>query len=103
MEPIPFHREDLIREVRRLTKGEDGNPNAPCLGQEDVFFPKTGGVSRRLTQTAKEVCQECPAIIPCGEWAIINRVTTGVWGGMSATDREQYLWLDHYKAQRRSA
>jgi WhiB family redox-sensing transcriptional regulator len=31
---------------------------------------------------AKQICRACPVIRECGRWALDNRITDGVWGGM---------------------
>jgi len=40
---------------------------------------------------AKLLCNECPIMVLCGEYAITAKEPTGVWGGMSTADREKLL------------
>lgn len=38
--------------------------------------------------TVKRVCAACPVVDACLQWAIENRERFGVWGGLSATERD---------------
>ncbi len=52
-----------------------------------VFFPSDGiGV-----QAAQRICSECPVKTPCLEYALVNRVDHGVWGGTSERERRRIL------------
>lgn len=62
----------------------DWADEAECRGYpSDVFFPERGGSDA----LAKLICEMCPVIEECGEYAIVNVVDFGVWGGMSARQR----------------
>ncbi len=56
-----------------------------CRTHPDVdFFPTDGaGVA-----VAKRVCMECPVRAICLEYAVVEGITHGVWGG--ASDRERH-------------
>jgi len=52
-----------------------------------VFFPSDGiGV-----QNAQKTCSECPVKEPCLEYALVNHVDHGVWGGTSERERRRIL------------
>lgn len=52
-----------------------------------TFFPSDGaGV-----ETARRICEECPVRITCLEFALVNRVDHGVWGGASERERRRIL------------
>jgi WhiB family redox-sensing transcriptional regulator len=52
-----------------------------------VFFPSDGiGV-----QAAQRVCAECVVKNPCLEYALVNRIDEGVWGGASERHRKRLL------------
>ncbi len=52
-----------------------------------VFFPSDGiGV-----QNAQKTCSECPVKDPCLEYALVNQVDHGVWGGTSERERRRIL------------
>jgi len=62
--------------------------DANCVGQAsadyDPFFPVK---SERITVGARRVCSACPVIGECLEYALATK-PDGVWGGMSAKERE---------------
>lgn len=50
----------------------------------ELFFP----LSEAESQTAREVCQSCPVVSECLEWALSqSNIEYGVWGG--TTERER--------------
>jgi WhiB family redox-sensing transcriptional regulator len=52
-----------------------------------VFFPCDGvGV-----QVAQRICAECPVKAPCLEYALVNKIHEGVWGGASERQRRRLL------------
>ncbi len=53
----------------------------------ELHFPAKGDSNR----PAKLVCQGCPVIAECADYALDNAVSDGVWGGLSTRDRERLL------------
>ncbi len=52
-----------------------------------VFFPSDGlGV-----QAAQKVCEGCPVTQACLDYALVNRIDHGVWGGCSERERRRIL------------
>jgi len=52
-----------------------------------AFFPSDGvGV-----EVAKRICATCPVNEPCLEYALVNRIDHGVWGGTSERQRRRIL------------
>lgn len=52
-----------------------------------VFFPSDGlGV-----QAAQRICADCPVADTCLEYALVNRIDHGVWGGRSERERRRIL------------
>ena len=52
-----------------------------------VFFPSDGlGV-----QEAQKICATCPVATQCLEYALVNRIDHGVWGGCSERERRRIL------------
>jgi WhiB family redox-sensing transcriptional regulator len=50
-----------------------------------VFFPNDGvGV-----EIARRICADCPVKAPCLEYALLNRIDHGVWGGSSERERRR--------------
>jgi WhiB family redox-sensing transcriptional regulator len=37
---------------------------------------------------AKEVCGRCPLMNQCAEYGLISNQTFGIWGGLTAQERE---------------
>lgn len=59
-----------------------------CAHREpSTFFPSDGvGV-----EIAKRICQDCPVISQCLEYAIEHRIDHGVWGGTSERERRRII------------
>jgi WhiB family redox-sensing transcriptional regulator len=57
---------------------------AACRGTDlDVFFPERG----ETAAPARLVCAACPVCQPCLEYALSNRITHGIWGGLTERER----------------
>ena len=57
---------------------------AACRGTGlEVFFPSRG----ESAAPARQVCAACPVRQPCLDYAITNRITHGVWGGLTERER----------------
>jgi WhiB family redox-sensing transcriptional regulator len=51
----------------------------------EIFFPRNGtGVI-----TTQKICEGCPVINECLEYALENHVDHGVWGGKSERERRR--------------
>jgi len=65
---------------------------AACRGADlGVFFPGRG----ESAGPARQVCAACPVRQPCLDYAITNRITHGVWGGLTERERRalQSRWV----------
>jgi WhiB family redox-sensing transcriptional regulator len=62
--------------------------HARCRGIDPAeFFPSDGtGV-----ETAQRVCAACSVTSECLEYALLNRIEHGVWGGASERERRRIL------------
>ena len=57
---------------------------AACRGTElEVFFPERG----ETAGPARQVCARCPVRQACLDYAISNRITHGIWGGLTERER----------------
>jgi WhiB family redox-sensing transcriptional regulator len=57
---------------------------AACRGADlDLFFPGRG----ESAEPARGVCAACPVRQPCLDYALTNRITHGVWGGLTERER----------------
>ena len=61
---------------------------AKCRGvKPSEFFPSDGiGV-----ELAQHICDGCPVRAECLEYALVNRIEHGVWGGASERERRRIL------------
>jgi WhiB family redox-sensing transcriptional regulator len=72
---------------------------AACCGSDlDVFFPERG----ESAGPARQVCAACPVREPCLEYALSNRITHGVWGGLTERERRplQTCWVQDARRDR---
>ncbi|MEU7010398.1 WhiB family transcriptional regulator [Streptomyces sp. NPDC046332] len=51
----------------------------------DAFYPEPGGSPRE----AKLVCRACEVSTECLAWALENDQQFGIWGGLTARERQQ--------------
>src|SRR3712207_4647606 len=67
----------------------DWRHRALCRDEDpELFFPiGTTGPAIVQIEQAKAVCQRCPAMQPCLDWALSSGQDSGVWGGLSEDDR----------------
>lgn len=64
----------------------DWRQKAECLDADpEVFFPEAG--SNGLA--AKRICARCEVKQECLDYAMVNRIDDGVWGGTAAVERER--------------
>ena len=57
---------------------------AACRGIDlEVFFPGRG----ETAGPARQVCAACPVRQPCLDYGISNRITHGIWGGLTERER----------------
>jgi WhiB family redox-sensing transcriptional regulator len=88
-----------MAEPRRLPVPREGDWDwqlkAACRGQDTANFyhpENERGPSRvRREMRAKAVCASCPVVESCLRWALAAREPYGVWGGLSAEERERVL------------
>lgn len=64
--------------------------DANCLtvGVE-VFFPDQG-VAHEIRR-AKQVCDACPVVQDCLEYALRERIGDGIFGGLVASERRSFM------------
>jgi len=65
---------------------------AACHGTDlDLFYPERG----QSAGPARQVCARCPVRQPYLEYALSNRITSGIWGGQTERERRplQSEWV----------
>ena len=85
-----------VRHLRAPRQGDwDWQTRAACRGTDTANFyhpENERGPSRTKSEIrAKAVCSGCPVIVNCLRWALAAHEPYGVWGGMSAEEREAVL------------
>ena len=64
--------------------------NVPFGGEETYIFPATdGGPHAAGERVAKALCARCDAVRHCRDYAIPIENLSGVWGAMTAAERER--------------
>lgn len=54
-----------------------------------VFFVTDGKRDQRQVAAAKAWCEACPVRLPCAEYAMANPKLSGVWGGLTESQRQR--------------
>jgi WhiB family redox-sensing transcriptional regulator len=66
-----------------------------CLTADpELFFhpDQERGPARAAREAeAKKVCDRCPVIEQCAQWALATRQSYGVWGGLTEDERASLL------------
>lgn len=79
---------DLMNELKLVDSDARWMDKASCLGLDaNLFFPLQGRAD--CVKEAKKVCAACPARNKCLEWANINQIAYGVWGGLTVSERKK--------------
>jgi WhiB family redox-sensing transcriptional regulator len=67
----------------------DWRHRALCRDEDpELFFPiGTAGPAVVQIDQAKAVCQRCPVVQSCLDWALSSGQDSGVWGGLSEDER----------------
>jgi len=75
-----------------LPRNPDWRDQADCRRpgtDPEWWFPKgTTGPYVGQADEAKAFCRECPVALTCARWAITQRVTSGIYGGL--TEKQRY-------------
>lgn len=50
----------------------------------EIFFP----LPSQSDRLAIEICHKCPVMEECGEWATVNAISDGIWGGLTPGQRK---------------
>jgi WhiB family redox-sensing transcriptional regulator len=66
---------------------------AACLGTDpELFFPVSEfGPSSDQIRQAKQICHGCPVQWTCLTWSLQNRMSDGIWGGNTESERRILL------------
>ncbi|MFG1809665.1 WhiB family transcriptional regulator [Streptomyces sp. NPDC049040] len=67
----------------------DWQDHAACRDEDpELFFPVgTSGPALLKIEEAKAVCNRCPVMDRCRQWALDTGQDVGVWGGLGEEER----------------
>lgn len=87
-------RQRYEREVKSmyvdLIAAVNENGGVECTQAPEAFFPEEikDLISREIAVViAKDICNRCPVIKLCREYALYERPSTGIWGSLTADER----------------
>lgn len=64
--------------------------SAECAKEDpELFFPQQEEL-RSSSEKAKAICRRCHVMEECLQWALDTNQTIGIWGGMSASERNLF-------------
>jgi WhiB family transcriptional regulator, redox-sensing transcriptional regulator len=73
----------------------EAETNPPCQETDPEAFYSEKGDWGSIRQ-AKKLCESCPVIKECGEYAIAAMEPYGVWGGLTPKERVAVRRLANY-------
>jgi hypothetical protein len=80
-----FAFQTKMREIRENT-GQDPE----CVSNYDAFFPDEyhdAETRQYAVKTAKDICNRCPLLLDCAEYAIDANEQHGIWGSTTPAER----------------
>jgi len=81
---------EITREYLALAEAirEHGEP--PCATSDpEMFFLPKGLQATVEMRMAKKLCESCPVITQCLTYALEANEQYGIWGGMTASERNR--------------
>lgn len=96
----PSNNSDSACPTRPEATRPDWRHNGLCHDDPDLWFPdgKTGPRALQAKR-AKAVCQTCPVIKQCAQWALATRQEYGIFGGLDEVERRKILRKQRYQAE----
>lgn len=97
----------MLQSYKRLQEAIIENGGVVCEQVPFVFFYDEEDSltdERYKVKVARDICAECPVRMLCLEYAIEAREPFGVWGGMTAKERDELrrhggvVYQDHPRA-----
>lgn len=85
---------DLLADLSAMPTGPDPDEmeGALCAQSDpDAWYPEKGSGSGWAHIRA--ICEQCPVIEKCRDYALKNDEPHGIWGGMTPADRRKW-WRD---------
>lgn len=70
-----------------LDNNEGWRDEAACREHPaETWFPEQSAAAQG--QEAKRICRGCPVIAECAAYAVAHRELDGIWGGLTAKERQ---------------
>ena len=90
------HRQNRLYADLMLSIRNNDEPT-PCYTHYWTFNPEGNDVAiERADRAAKEICQDCPVINKCLDYALSANEPVGVWGGLTTSERQSLLDAKKY-------
>lgn len=72
---------------------------------DEIFFPvqEQGPLGESLARPAKRICADCPVTWECLETALATRENFGIWGGLTARERDTEIRRRNRERRRNAA
>ncbi|MFD7012690.1 WhiB family transcriptional regulator [Rhodococcus jostii] len=61
----------------------------------DLFFDPADDSTDE--HAAKAICNHCPVLAHCRDYAVDAKEPHGIWGGLSPTERKRQRWFNRFK------
>ena len=86
---VDYYRTSAVRmRPEPSTAAWDCQLHGPCRGGDaPIFFPRSGSRRGGTEAPAKAVCETCPVIRQCRQYAIDAAEPYGIWGGLTPLER----------------
>lgn len=89
--PGRYNYMDLLSEWELVNRDTSWMEFARCRGADrTLFFAEQGAGWHAKHVEAKKYCADCIVYKNCMKFAIDNRISHGIWGGLSPTERRRY-------------
>ena len=88
---MTYDRHLLIQKsYAKLLRAIIDNEGVECEQLPEFFFPQRDSMNQIHLEikVAKNVCERCPIINDCLEYAIIGEEAFGIWGGTTPEERK---------------
>jgi len=84
-----------------VSESYDWQLHGACRGMDvEIFYHPAGErrqVKARRISRAKTICQACPVIDRCAQWALDTLEPYGIWGGLSEDERAAILGVPNLR------